>query len=115
LSLARARVRAVGRLESAGVKPEEIDAGLEYNFWTQLELAGYVNDPGIRNPEGAYIPEAGALFAMRPAWRLEFSRGKDAAGSEFGEERYFSLLPPFWRGFWIDRIVATDTKSGGRR
>jgi hypothetical protein len=51
-ALGRARLAAVGELRSAGVPATDMDAGLEYNFWTQAEKTGSVNDFRIVNPPG---------------------------------------------------------------
>jgi 4-amino-4-deoxy-L-arabinose transferase-like glycosyltransferase len=55
-SSARARLAAAQRLEQAGIPRTEITAGFEYDGWTQLEAAGYVNNKQIENPMDAYSP-----------------------------------------------------------
>lgn len=54
----RARDVVIARLVSQGISHEEIHAGLAPDAWTQLGKAGYVNDPRIRIPAGAYDPGA---------------------------------------------------------
>jgi 4-amino-4-deoxy-L-arabinose transferase-like glycosyltransferase len=51
-SLARTRVTATKRLESAGVLRKAIDAGMEYNGWTQLLTTGQMNFRWVKNPPG---------------------------------------------------------------
>jgi hypothetical protein len=50
----RASLGAADELRAAGVPRSEIKAGVEYDGWTEIELTGYVNDPHLRIPEGAY-------------------------------------------------------------
>jgi hypothetical protein len=54
-SLFRARLAAVNELRSAGVPPTAIDGGLEYNGWTQIETARYINDPRIPAKAGDHF------------------------------------------------------------
>ena len=55
-AVARARSIAAANLEKTGVPRTAIDAGFEYDGWTQLETAGYVNSPLLEKPVGAYRP-----------------------------------------------------------
>jgi len=50
----RARVAAVAEPLAAGVPRSEIGGGFEFDDWTELEIAGYVDEPRIVNPPGAY-------------------------------------------------------------
>jgi len=43
----RAYLDVINELRAAGVPAMEIDGGLEYDGWTQIEQVGYVNDPRI--------------------------------------------------------------------
>jgi hypothetical protein len=52
----RARLQAAAQLQVLGIPRKEINAGFEYSAWTQLELAGYVNDKRLHTPPGAYKP-----------------------------------------------------------
>jgi hypothetical protein len=51
-SLSRARLAAVDELRAAGVRPTAIDAGFEYDGWTQIDTARFINDPHIRIQPG---------------------------------------------------------------
>ena len=50
----RARLDAANQLRAAGITRPELNAGLEYDGWTELEQAGYINNPRLMNPPGAY-------------------------------------------------------------
>jgi len=104
-SLARARVAATKRLEAAGVPRTAIDAGMEYNGWSQLLLTGQINNRWVSNPPGAYRPGLGITPDVKPVYRLEYGPTSDSTPTEFGEVPYFSLLPPFHKQVSIDRIV----------
>lgn len=52
----RARVDATKEIISTGIPRIEIEGGFEYDGWTQLEQTGYVNEPKIGYPLGAYHP-----------------------------------------------------------
>src|SRR6202035_5261892 len=55
-ALPKARVEATRRLEAAGVPRTAIDAGFEYNVWTELIISGHINNLRVINPPGAYRP-----------------------------------------------------------
>lgn len=105
-SLARARVTATKKLEEAGIPRTAIDAGEEYNGWTQLLTTGYMNDRWVKNPPGAYRPGLGTTPEVVPVYRLEYQPTLKSAATEFGTVPYFSLLPPFRKRVSIDRIIA---------
>jgi len=103
-ALAQARVTAASRLEAAGVPRTAIDAGFEYNGWTQLLVAGRINSRWVMNPPGAYDPNLGQTPTVVPLYRLEFEPTPETAASHFGSVPYFSFLPPFHKQVSIDRI-----------
>jgi hypothetical protein len=104
-ALARARSRAIARLESAGIGADQIEAGFEHNYWTQGLLAGHVNDLRVRNPANAYDRTKGPTPAMHMLYRLESEPTAVTSRTPFGTISYFSLLPPFHRTFCIDRFT----------
>jgi len=55
-AMSRARLAAAEELRSAGVPRTAIDAGFEYNSWTQVNQGGHLNDYRIVNPPGLYRP-----------------------------------------------------------
>jgi hypothetical protein len=105
-SLARARVTATGKLEAAGVPRTAIDAGMEYNYWTQLMVNGQLNWHWVKNPPGAYRPGFGVAPEVVPLYRLEYTpQSAETVPTEYGQIPYYSLLPPFRKHVSIDRIV----------
>jgi hypothetical protein len=105
-ALARARVAATRKLEAAGVPRTAIDAGIEYNGWTELTINGRVISHWVVNPPGAYRPGSSQTPSVVPQYRLEYQPTEGTATSEFGCVPYFSFLPPFRKQVSIDRIIA---------
>lgn len=53
----RARVRMINEIEQTGVPRTSIRGGFAFDGVTQLDAWGYINDPAIVNPPGAYHPQ----------------------------------------------------------
>jgi hypothetical protein len=70
-SMSRAEVRVANELQNAGIPRTEIDGGFAFDFETQVYASGYINEPHIINPPGAYHPQPAALA---------FKRGSDDCG-----------------------------------
>ena len=104
-ALAEARVIATRRLEAAGVARNAIDAGFEYNTWTELMNSGRLNSRWVRNPPGSYNPNFSQTPSVVPEYRLEYLLTPETSSSEFGSVPYVSALPPFHKQVRIDRIV----------
>jgi len=104
-ALARARVTATGKLEAAGVPRTAIDAGFEYNAWTELQVSGRINSRWVVNPAGFYRPDLSQTPSVVPQYRLEYEPSAEAKVSEFGSVPYVSFLPPFHKQVSIDRIL----------
>ncbi len=106
-ALSRARLAAANEMRAAGVPRNEIVAGFEYDGWTQIELTGYVNEPRMHTPAGAYRPwqaPIGAAAGCLPAFAsytpsiharyfLATAAGVCYPASEFGPVSYRSWLP----------------------
>jgi hypothetical protein len=101
-SLARARVTAIWRLRAKGVKDTQIDAGFEFDYWTEADEFGRINDARLRTPVGAYDKTKGPTPHLDFVYRLERGPTAITTPSSFGQIDYFSLLPPFHRTVWID-------------
>jgi hypothetical protein len=72
-SLYRARLAVVNELRAAGVPPTEIDAGFEYDGWTQINLARFVNDPQIPiQPGDHFTPPNTSIRQCRPYFLNDF-------------------------------------------
>lgn len=104
-ALAQARVTAAQRLEAAGVPRNAIDAGFEYNAWTELMTTGRINSRWVRNPPGSYNPNFSQTPSVVPEYKLEYLLTPETSPSEFGSVPYFSVLPPFHKQVRIDRVV----------
>jgi 4-amino-4-deoxy-L-arabinose transferase-like glycosyltransferase len=104
-SLARARTVAAKLLMDHGIPRTQIDAGFEFDCETQLETTGYMNDPRLKNPRGAFNPDLSATYVVRPKYRLEFAPVADTFETEWGPVEYFSLLYPFHRRVHVDEYA----------
>ena len=110
-ALARARIAATRKLEAAGVPRTAIDAGSEYNAWTELKISGRLNSRWVVYPPDAYRPGLSQTPNVVPQYRLEYAPTAETAPSEFGFVPYFSLLPPFHKRVSIDRVVAPSSSN----
>jgi len=111
IAIARARLAAADRLRAAGIPRSEICAGVEYDGWTQIDLAGFINDTRIKNPPDAAdpVPRASSIPfldfwfsrftpAVRPRYFVTLSnRTRGLLPSEFPPVPYTTWLPPFRR------------------
>jgi len=109
-ALARARVTAAEKLESAGVSRTEIDAAFEYNGWTQLMATGRLNSHWVKNPPNAYVPGETETPVVVPKYRLEYELTPETEPSEYSSVPYFSFLPPYGKAVRIDRIKKLESK-----
>jgi hypothetical protein len=110
-ALAKARVEATGKLEAAGVPRTAIDAGFEYNAWTELMTSGHLNFYRVINPPDAYRPGFSQTPSVVPEYRLEYEPTPETAATKFGSVPYSSLLPPFHKQVSIDRVLPTATSA----
>ncbi len=116
-ALNRARVAAVEQIHVSGVPVTSIQGGFDYDGWTQIETAGYINDPRIVNPPGAYRPNLEPL-ALQSRCRLDFARYTPAVRpkffvvfslmpclqlSQYRPVTYSTWLPPFHRTIFIQK------------
>jgi 4-amino-4-deoxy-L-arabinose transferase-like glycosyltransferase len=62
----RASAQLLDRLQASGVPRTEIAGGFEFDGTTQIETAGYVNEPKLVNPPGAYVPPRKPWNASNP-------------------------------------------------
>jgi hypothetical protein len=117
-ALNRARVVAVQAIRSTGVKENAVQAGFEYDGWSEIDQAHYVNESRIAFPADAYRlnlqdrfrpsdcrlgfdPYTPALHprfivVLSPMWCLE--------QSNFPPVLYHAWLPPFTRSIYIQRV-----------
>lgn len=117
-ALNRARVAAVNIVRSFGVAENAVQAGFEYDGWTEIDEAHYVNESKIVNPANAYHPNNQSLrrpancrlgfdaytpalhpqyiVVLSPIWCLQQSR--------FAPVSYSGWLPPFTRRIYIQQV-----------
>ncbi|WP_353072128.1 ArnT family glycosyltransferase [Tunturiibacter gelidoferens] len=117
-----ARNRAVlditNEILSTGVTRSEIRGGFEYDAWTQLQNSGYVNDPRLIVPTGAYrvFPMQPGLSTACQSWfsdlmpslnirfALAFDQTTCYTSSSFRAVSYNAWLPPHNRTLYVQKI-----------
>ncbi len=110
----RARVDAANEIIAKGLPRTAIEGGFEYDGWTQLEQTGYVNDPRIIVPAGAYEPWVppddpplciGYMRrftpSLQPSLHLSHVLGNCYKLSRFAPFAYETWLPPRRRTIYI--------------
>jgi len=121
-STGRARLAAASMVRATGIPRTAIQGGWEYDGWTQLSAAGYINDPRLAFPAGAY-KAINRLEALPAACRFDFARLTPAidpryfvvfspqsclAVSNFPPVAYDTWLPPFHRKIYIQKLPSLD-------
>jgi hypothetical protein len=117
-ALNRARIAAVHEVLASGISPNLVQAGFEYDGWTEIALVGHFNDKRIQNPYNAYIDDA--RYLARPQeCRLGFDEYTPALNrrylvvlpnvscgvqSAFRPVLYRGWLPPFDRWVYIREV-----------
>jgi hypothetical protein len=114
-ALNRARAAAVAQIHASGAPLTSIQGGFDYDGWTQIEAAGYINDPRIINPPNAYQPNLEPL-RLQSQCRLNFAQYTPAIRPKYfvvfsimpclriaGSQTitYNTWLPPFHRAIFI--------------
>lgn len=111
----RARIAAVSELESHGIPKTAVQAGFEFDGWTQIEAAGYVNERHIEFPANAFhknmrmyqTPERCWYFfgwyspAITPKYALTASEDDCYTDSPYAPIEFRTWLPPFRRKIFI--------------
>ncbi len=100
-SALRARVRAAETLENLGIPRSHISAGLEYDGWTQLEVAGRMEavEDG-RYPHWNTTDTFGfwgVTKAVQPDYVARYSRVADPYGRRVLSIPFTTWMPPFRR------------------
>jgi hypothetical protein len=118
-ALNRARVAAVAQIKMSGVPATSIQGGFDYDGWTQIETAGYINDARLRNPANSYhanlsplqLPETCRLNfaeytpAIHPEYFVVFEPMTCLASSKYAPVTYRTWLPPFQRVIYIQQAL----------
>jgi 4-amino-4-deoxy-L-arabinose transferase-like glycosyltransferase len=125
LAAGRARLTAAHALERAGVPRTEILAGLEYDGWTQLETAGFINNSLIGNPAGAYrqvtctgpgvvqLWYLGMMPAIRPRYFVTTSRLPGLEDAPAAPVDFTTWMPPARRNVFT-QILPGGASAGCR-
>lgn len=117
-ALNRARLRAIRSLNASGVPNTSIQAGFEYDGWTQIEARGYVNEKRIALPRGAFqevLPqfqfakECRSFFsiyatAIDPKYFIVSSPRPCFVQSMYPSVSYLAWLPPFHRTVYVQEL-----------
>jgi hypothetical protein len=101
----RAAVSAIDQIQSTGTPATAIFGIVEFEGWTQIEMAGYVNNPRIQLPKGAWVPPPARSLpvdcddglpdwfpAIKPVYAIVFDP-KDCVGQ--------AAFPPVMYKTWI--------------
>jgi hypothetical protein len=110
----RARVDATKEIIATGIPRTAIEAGFEYDAWTQLEQVGHVNEPKVLFPPDAYHawvgpnvpPSCIAWFrsytpSVQPLLHLSHQPDNCFRPSQFAPVAYETWLPPRKRAIYI--------------
>ena len=117
-ALNRARVVAVNAIRSAGVPEDAAQAGFEYDGWSEIDVAQYINEFKIAFPADAYHPNLQDRYrppdcrlgfdpytpALHPTFIVVLSPMWCLEQSAFPPVIYHAWLPPFTRSIYIQRV-----------
>jgi hypothetical protein len=116
-SLQRARVAAADEIRASGVPRTAIWDGFEYNGWTQITVAGHINNEIFRKPgdevkPGEYDSNLPAecyswlnpyTSVVKSGYYVVYSELPCFAPSSFAPVSYGAWLPPFHRELYIQQ------------
>jgi hypothetical protein len=115
MNATRARADLYRSLVAEGISPNRIDAGFELNAETQVNATGYVNNPLLRNPAGAYVPVPVSKYCsfayLSPVVKPSYLVSPQAIMSfapfpkiEIMRRSYPNVLPPFTQTIGVYRV-----------
>jgi hypothetical protein len=118
LAFNRARISAIRPLNASGIPNTSIQAGFEYDGWTQIEATGYVNEKRMILPAGAFhevLPqfqfakECRSFFsiyatAIQPKYFIVSSPMPCFALSMYPSVSYRAWMPPFHRTVYVQQL-----------
>ena len=93
-SMYRATLAAANEMRAAGVPRDHIDAGFEYNGWTQITEGGFIPSDGVRLPPGVSadrtitdnlcpIQDPNWLPQIKPQYSLSFQQHDCGGQADF--------------------------------
>lgn len=113
----RARLAAIAELTSAGIPRTALYGGVEFDGWTQIEHGGFINNPWLTNPPGAYKPQPpvpqddSCAYDLEPftpsihaQYTIVFEPRLCFAPAPFAPVTYTSWIPPFRRTIYVQRV-----------
>jgi len=117
----RARLQLLDELQRAGVPRTAIRGQFAFDAMTQIDAWGYVNEPAIVNPAGAYHPrpeETGPCAywfsryvpVIQALYEVETQPNPCVGASQFAPVPYRAWLPPGKMYVWAGSLPG----SGGR-
>ncbi|MGA9667970.1 MAG: hypothetical protein WBQ94_02110 [Terracidiphilus sp.] len=118
----RARLEAANMLLAQNIPRTEISNGFEYDCETQLDATGYVNEPKIEVPAGAYhplviparTPSAVTGYydpltpSIIPKYFLVTAPEPFLVPTKYPTINYRTLLPPFHRHIYIEQLPGAN-------
>src|ERR1700722_8880143 len=116
-ALNRARAAGIAQIHASGVPATSIQGGFDYDGWTQIEAAGYINDVRLRTPANSYHVNLSPLQlseqcrlnfaeytpAIHPKYFVVFEPMTCLAPSKYPPVTYRTWLPPFQRMIYIQQ------------
>jgi hypothetical protein len=80
-ALYRGYASAIDEIRASGIPATSIVGPLEFMEWTEVEEVGHINDSGISNRNGAYVPRPARVFpaSCGDDWFLEWAAFLDRA------------------------------------
>lgn len=117
-SMSRARLAVTEELRQAAVPRTLILAGFDYDFWSQLEAAGHLNNKKVRVPIDGYQPPGPSNIpflpdlnwytvytpAIHPKYILVFSPMRDLKPTNFPTVSYRTWLPPYGGTIAVEQV-----------
>jgi hypothetical protein len=116
----RGYIAAIDEVRSSGLPATAINGSWENDGWTQIEAAGFVNDPGIKVPRGAYVFHPVSVFpagcdghsmdrvpAVKPVYALSFDATQCEGPAAFPPVTYRTWLSPHVTSIYIVKFPAS--------
>jgi hypothetical protein len=109
----RARLDLTGELLKRGVPRTRIMAGVEYDAWTQITVAGFYNDSRVKLPPGTVLQTAAPLPfhtayclwqftpVVRAGYVVALGRHPDLFDTDLPAATFDCWLPPYQRALIV--------------
>jgi hypothetical protein len=123
-AMLQGRLDAAEEVRSAGVPAGAIDAGWEYNSWTELQMVGHLQSRGMRVHGGVEMPDDPEFPqltcrpqmwnhapALRPQYALSFDPDECSGRSAFQPVTYHEWLPPRAVTLYVVKVAPGPTND----